>query len=345
MRAVTSPPVYCGIFEQTMSRVLVAFLVLSVFIVGSIASQSLIFEPPTLLPKSFSDASTVTSLKIRNYQLKSFDENQFQGFKVLKMFNMTNNNFGSLNGTEFVFLGTLEVLNLRHNNITIIPSNEFNELTQLKFLYLDENSLTRIDKKTFANNVDLEVISMSTNDIESLHYKTFATLSKLRELDLSLNRLSRLQAKLFRENNNLKKLDVSSNVIIHVESSFFADLKSIERADFEGNPCMTEYISSSNILKLNDTITASCRVSEEVKHEWMIEELEELREENAKLKTLTAFAQQGKTSTGAQPQEVSEASSGDCSCEDYEKLQNLLNDKENELEDLRKEKSEVSTQA
>lgn len=247
-------------------------------------SEIIICDNPKVT-KQFKKHPNLVFLVIKNCGLGEIENGKwFEGLPNLRVLNVTRDNFSKLNGTEFSTLTSLEVLNLKLNRVREISSSELNNLRNLKHLFLDENEIQIIDKMTFLNNVQLETISLSTNDIAKLHYKTFSTLIKLREIDLSMNSLTSLQTDVFEQNINLERLDLNNNNLQHIGPSIFITLSKLISADFEGNPCVTGWISSTNIVKLNETISLNCPVTDAVAIEWQKDTIEELKNE-IKLKT------------------------------------------------------------
>ena len=242
--------------------------------------KSLVFENLTIDYEELKSCPDLQILVIKGYE--NLEKNIFQGLFKLKILNVTKSfsNPIKLDGHNFADLKSLESLNLKQNKISKISIEEFANLISLKELYLDENSLKEIDKKTFVSNFNLEIISLKSNDISKIHYKTFSSLSKLREIDLALNNIKSLQSAIFVKNNNLEMIDFYNNNLQHIEATIFQHLKKLKKAEFEENPCISNLIDSTNILKLNETIYLSCKVNELVELEWAKDELQELKEEN-----------------------------------------------------------------
>lgn len=247
---------------------------------SSIDEKVLIYEKSGDLPATFDEIVSAIIIKTCG----SIDLDRFDGLTNLHQLNITRNNI-SLKGSEFSSLSSLEVLNLKLNGIKEIPVKQFSGLTKLREVYLDENQISSIDKKTFAENVELKIVSLSSNDIAELHYKTFASLTSLVELDLSLNRLTSLRMKLFERNGKLEQLHLIDNHLKFVESNIFESLTSLARADFEGNPCVSDWIIPTDIKKLNETINESCKVDKDTELRWLREEIADLQEENAELRS------------------------------------------------------------
>lgn len=283
---------------------------------------SLNYEKSKKLPNNFQDFPNLSVLVIKNCGLVKIENERFSGLLSLKVLNITRNNLTTFDGKEFSTLENLEVLNLKLNKVTKVPSNQFSSLLNLKELYLDENELQAIDKTTFFKNVKLEIISLSANDIAKLHFKTFSTLEKLREIDLSLNSMTSLQSDVFEKNTNLERLDLSDNNLQHIASSIFANLKKLVKADFEGNPCITTWIASNNIWKLNETISASCSITDAVENEWQKDTIHELRDEIDILKVGAPMAfTKCPTTISIKDEESSECSSIKSSLEETIKKQ------------------------
>lgn len=313
---------------------LIIFFGCAVISKGNLTDVSLNYEKSKTLPTKFRDFPNLSVLVIKNCGLEKLEIERFEGLLNLKVLNITRNSLTTFDGEEFSTLENLEVLNLKLNKVTRIPSNQFSSLHNLKQLFLDENELQAIDKTTFFKNVNLEIISLSANDIAKLHFKTFSTLEKLREVDLSLNSLTSLQADVFEKNTNLERLDLCDNNLQHIASSIFANLKKLVKADFEGNPCITSWIASNNIWKLNETISASCSITDAVENEWQKDTIHELRNEIDILKigAPTAFTK-CPTTLSIKDEESSECTSIKSSLEETIKKQ---------AEEIEKLKSKVT---
>jgi Leucine rich repeat len=337
---------------------------------GKGSSEIQIYEK-TAVPESFKTFN-ISILAIVDCALSTLGQKRFEGLNMLKELNVTKNKLQSLNGNEFSEdLHSLEVLNLKSNQISEIPSNEFTYLLSLKKVYLDENDLKTIDKKLFVNNVNLQIVSLSACYIDQLHFKTFSTLSMLQEINLSLNRLVSLDSELFRNNVNLITIDLSYNNLQEIESNIFEVTNKLISADFDGNSCVGWSIQS-NIQTLNETLVKNCTVSDKTRVAWLNNVIAELKEEtenllkNSECSEPSNFNLEGSLSELEEEtkklesenqrlnfekfrfsskfplfEKLSESNNTEQCSENFEKLQNEMNQMEENNENLKNENSNL----
>ena len=152
------------------------------------------------------------SLKIYSNLITKLEKKMFEGFPMLKIFSISDN-----------------------EELRIIDYDAFSSLTNLVDLQLIGNSIEKIDHRTFSALTKLETLDLNRNQIECIEENTFSNLKNLTKLNLGNNLLSTLKPKSFYGLRNLKQLNLYHNKLSDFDLRIMDNFEKIEIIDLYSN--------------------------------------------------------------------------------------------------------------
>ncbi|CAK5126732.1 unnamed protein product [Meloidogyne enterolobii] len=196
-----------------------------------------------IVPNGFMNVQKLQILLLQNNSLSTFDPGTLEGFKELKLVDLSlnefyqipsfkdmnelievrldNNRIDSIKTLAFSSNPNLQKISLSGNQIETIARNSFDALDQLEFLNLADNGLVTIERGMIEGMKHLKDLILRNNSINNLSRESFLSIQELVSLDLSHNELSNLKAGTFAPLQRLHILKLDNNKLETIEEGAF----------------------------------------------------------------------------------------------------------------------------
>ncbi|KAL7077148.1 hypothetical protein ACQ4LE_003602 [Meloidogyne hapla] len=196
-----------------------------------------------IVPNGFMNVPKLQILLLQNNSLSTFEPGTLEGFKELKLIDLSlnefnqipsfkdmnelievrldNNRIGSINTLAFSSNPNLQKISLSGNQIETIARNSFDALDQLELLNLADNGLVNIERGMIEGMKHLKDLILRNNSINNLSRESFLSIQELVSLDLSHNELTHLKAGTFAPLQRLHILKLNNNKLETIEEGAF----------------------------------------------------------------------------------------------------------------------------
>lgn len=181
-----------------------------------------------------SQIKTINVFSAKNNKLNTLPESFFLEVEKVKKFDLSHNEFVSIDSIIFKYKDSLRFLFNSHNVIKEIPSM-IGDMVALREIDLSHNSIKAIPL-SMSKLVYLESLNLSHNQIEVL-IDEIIQLTALAFLNLSNNSITFIP-KDYWSNSGLSKIDLGFNEISSVPSELLRDSK-VSRLYLKGNSKLT----------------------------------------------------------------------------------------------------------
>lgn len=118
-------------------------------------------------------------------------------------------------------------------------------------------SIDSLPSNLSSNVPNLVSLTWSTR-LKHVQASDFASFPNLVQLNLANNMIRQLPGNLLSNNVNLEWIDFSMNSISVIGSGFFTGLNSLTQINMYSNPCLTNYMSSTDIAQTKKDILFYC---------------------------------------------------------------------------------------
>ncbi|CAJ1081637.1 toll-like receptor 13 [Xyrichtys novacula] len=177
---------------------------------------------------------TLTTLQLRENNLKSIPANMFQLCTNLTQLDLSKNLIQTIQDEAFRPLKGLRILILHHNRIPSVPSATRN-LPGLSELDLSSNNITSFGCQDFANQTKLRELSLYQNSVPALTDCAFKDLVRLQVLKLQTCKISKLNNAFKTSLPNLSQLLLNGNQLVVLKSGRLRGLKSLKNLSLHDN--------------------------------------------------------------------------------------------------------------
>uniref|UniRef100_A0A3B4B194 TIR domain-containing protein n=1 Tax=Periophthalmus magnuspinnatus TaxID=409849 RepID=A0A3B4B194_9GOBI len=211
-------------------------------------------------PNLFHTCHSVTSLNLRDNNIKRINDGSFSSFRRLQILilsynriqrvplatqkltslqelDLSFNHIKTIGCHDFTGLENLKQLDLQQNKITVLSNCSFLKMNKLQILKLQGNLIAEFGSVFQTSLPNLKLLYLDRNKLTEITRDVFSGLKSLRDLFLAQNQIKRLHKGCFSGLTKLMGLQLQKNELKDTafNSLYFEDLLNLRRLDLQNN--------------------------------------------------------------------------------------------------------------